>query len=80
MAGKHLCFAELKECGNNLLLERQAPELVYRRARMLLVGLGLLDISRIIDFREPILKSLEGRAQGSLARRSGCITLDNNDL
>jgi hypothetical protein len=34
---------------------------------MLLVGLGLLDISRIIDFRDPPLKSLEGRVQGVLA-------------
>ncbi len=33
---------------------------------MLLVGLGLLDTSRIIDFRDPPLKSLEGRVQGIL--------------
>jgi hypothetical protein len=50
--------------GNNIILERQRPELIYRRARMLLAGLGLLDINRLIEFRDPVLKSLEGRAQG----------------
>src|SRR5437763_6624333 len=47
--------------------EHQGHDLLYRRARMLLVGLGLLDISRIIDFRDPPLKSFEGRVQGILA-------------
>ena len=64
MTGKYSSSALLKKCGNNIILERQRPELIYRRARMLLAGLGLLDISRIIDFRDPILKSLEGRVQG----------------
>jgi len=64
MAGKYSSSALLKKYSNNIILERQRPELIYRRARMLLAGLGLLDISRVIDFRDPILKSLEGKAQG----------------
>ncbi|ORY10612.1 hypothetical protein BCR34DRAFT_601904 [Clohesyomyces aquaticus] len=55
------------ECSATVMAEHQGHDLQYRRARMLLIGLGLLDISRIIEFRDPPLKSLEGRVQGSLS-------------
>lgn len=44
--------------------ERQQKELHYRRARMVLAGLGLLDVRRLVEFREAPLKSLEGKVQG----------------
>ena len=44
--------------------ERQQQQLQHRRARMLLAGLGLLDVRQLIEFRNAPLKSLEGRVQG----------------
>ena len=32
---------------------------------MLLIGLGLLDINRVIDYREPPLRSFVGKVQGN---------------
>lgn len=50
-----------------MLEERQRPDRGFRRARMLLVGLGILDIDRLIEFREPTLRSQEGKVQGKLS-------------
>ncbi|KAF2152246.1 hypothetical protein K461DRAFT_293930 [Myriangium duriaei CBS 260.36] len=47
----------------NIVPEHQNYDVQYRRARMLLTGLSLLDISRTIDFRDPPLKSLAGKVQ-----------------
>ena len=45
---------------------------------MLLAGLGILDIDRLIEFREPPLRSQEGKVQGKLSDHlTRCHTVDN---